>query len=1324
MKGACHACKSGCAGELGSWSGGCAGGPSRAPCGRSAASFIGNETYPGARKARLESKDMESRRKGAAKDSRRRNRSKANCAATEGALQGMSVRRLFVEKKKGFDVEAQEKLADFTQNLGVPVKEVRILNRYDVEGMDDESFAAAVRGVFSEPAVDTVYMDELPDTKGYTVFAAEYLPGQYDQRADSAAQCVQLQAHGERPDVRTAKVYLLKGVTKAQAGTIKKYVINPVDSREASMEPYDTLKMELDIPTGVETVKGFIKMTKAQIAGYVTENGYAMTAEDMLCAQDYFKSEKRDPTVTELKVLDTYWSDHCRHTTFLTKLDEVEFGSGPLSKAAQRVYEDYLDTRRKLGSKKDVCLMDLATIYVKEAKRAGKLSHMDESEEINACSIRHKIQTYDGERDYLIMFKNETHNHPTEIEPFGGAATCLGGAIRDPLSGRSYVYQAMRVTGSADPRESLADTMEYKLPQRKITREAAHGYSSYGNQIGLATGLVEEVYHEGYKAKRLEIGAVIAAAPAEQVKRKEPSEGDLVILIGGRTGRDGCGGATGSSKAHDEKSIEKCGAEVQKGNPLTERKLQRLFRNKKFSKLVKRCNDFGAGGVCVAIGELADGLDINLDAVPKKYEGLDGTELAISESQERMAVVIRPQDLDKVLKLAEDENLEATLVARVTDEGRMRLMWNGKTIVDITREFLNSNGATQHAKAKVADADTENLFAEKTEDTVEKTLLFLLSDLNICSQKGLVEMFDGSIGAGSVTMPLGGRYQMTPVQAMCAKIPVQDTDSKSATLMSYGMDPYLMEKSPFLGAVYAILLSEAKLTAGGGAVGDSWLTLQEYFERMTNDPARWGKPLAALLGAYYAQKELGVAAIGGKDSMSGTFKDIDVPPTLCAFCVAPVLAANVITPEFKQAGNKLYLLDIVRDQAGMPDFEDVKQKYDKLHKMIQDKAVVSAYAVERGGMLAGAAKCAFGNGLGVKLFPQDISELTRKMYGAVLVEAADIADPDFTLVGEIREEPFIEAMGESVPLARALEAYTSTLEPVFPTKTADGGRVDTPIYQKKDIFVSKYKTAIPRVVIPVFPGTNCEYDTAKAFEKAGAVASVVVMRNLSPLAIEESIKLLASEIANAQMIMLPGGFSGGDEPDGSGKFIATTFRSGRVKDATHDLLKNRGGLMLGICNGFQALIKLGLVPYGEIREMRDDSPTLTYNNIGRHVSCIVRTRITSANSPWLLLSEPGEIQSVAVSHGEGRFVATEKELKQLFKSGQVATQYVDFDGNPTMDVEFNPNGSMAAVEGIMSPDGRVLGKMGHSERAGLNIAKNIPGDYDQKIFESGVKYFR
>ncbi|BDF59784.1 phosphoribosylformylglycinamidine synthase [Christensenellaceae bacterium] len=1236
----------------------------------------------------------------------------------------MSVKRLFVEKKKGFDVEAQARKLDFKQNLGVPVTEVRILNRYDVEGIDDADFDAAVVSVFSEPAVDTVTYEEMPDKKGYSVFAVEYLPGQYDQRADSAAQCVQLLTRKERPNVRFAKIYFIKNVNKQQLETIKKYVINPVDSCEATLQKYDTLEMDLSIPTEVAVMDGFIKMNKKQVADFTAENGFAMTVEDMLCAQDYFKSEKRDPTITELKVLDTYWSDHCRHTTFSTALDKVEFADDPISREAEHVYEDYLDARRKMGREGDVCLMDLATAYVREAKRAGMLRNFDDSEEINACSIKQRIETDKGDRDYLIMFKNETHNHPTEIEPFGGAATCLGGAIRDPLSGRSYVYQAMRVTGSADPRESLKDTMEFKLPQRKITREAAHGYSSYGNQIGLATGLVEEVYHEGYKAKRLEIGAVIASAPAEQVIRERPVEGDLIVLIGGRTGRDGCGGATGSSKAHDEKSIEKCGAEVQKGNPLTERKLQRLFRNGEFSKMVKRCNDFGAGGVCVAIGELAEGLDIDLDAVPKKYEGLDGTELAISESQERMAVVVRPQDLDRVLALAAQENLEATLVARVTDTGRMRLFWNDKNIVDISREFLDTNGATQHAHARVEQFDTDGLFAEERKESVKDTLLSLLSDLNICSQKGLQEMFDSTIGAGSVTMPLGGVRQLSPVQAMCAKIPVDDADSKTATLMSYGLDPYMMSKSPFAGSVYAILLSVAKLVAAGGDMKEAWLTLQEYFERLHDDPQRWGKPLSALLGAYYAQRELGIAAIGGKDSMSGSFKNIDVPPTLCSFCVAPVAAKDVITPEFKQAGNKLYLMDIQRDENGLPDFGDVKRKYEKLHKMIQDKVVVSAYAVTRGGVLAGAAKCAFGNNLGVKLFSQHLERMTEKRYGAILVESPCIHDEDFEIKGEIREEPFLELMGETISLEDALKAYTQPLESVFATRTEDKGEVRTPLYKKKNIVVSRYKTAIPRVVIPVFPGTNCEYDTAKALETAGAIPRVVIMRNLSAQDIDESIRALESEIAHSQMIMLPGGFSGGDEPDGSGKFIATVFRNPRIKDATHELLKNKDGLILGICNGFQALIKLGLVPYGEIRDMTDDAPTLTYNNIGRHVSCMVRTRITSASSPWLMLCEPGEIHTVAVSHGEGRFVATEKEVRELLANGQVATQYVNFEGKPSMDIRYNPNGSMYAIEGIMSPDGRILGKMGHTERAGKYIAKNVPGEYDQKIFESGVKYFR
>ncbi len=1232
------------------------------------------------------------------------------------------VRRVYVEKKSGFDVEAQGHARDFRENLGEPVKSVRILNRYDAEGLSENDFSAAVAQVMSEGAVDTVTY-ELPQlSKTAQLFAVEYLPGQYDQRADSAAQCIQLLTRKERPLVRYAKLYIVEGAKDIEK--IKRYIINPVDSRQASLEEYDTLEMQLAIPHSVETVNGFLKKTKAEIAKYTKEFGFAMTTEDMLCAQEYFKSEKRDPTITELRVLDTYWSDHCRHTTFLTKLDNVTFANDDISKQAEHIYGDYLDARRELGSKKDICLMDLATIYPKEAKKAGLLKNLDESEEINACSIRCKVHTDKGKRDFLIMFKNETHNHPTEIEPFGGAATCLGGAIRDPLSGRSYVYQAMRVTGSGDPRESLADTMEYKLPQRQITKQAAHGYSSYGNQIGLATGLVDEVYHPGYKAKRLEIGAVIGAAPAENVVREQPRDGDVVVLIGGRTGRDGIGGATGSSKAHDEKSIEACGAEVQKGNPLTERKLQRLFRNPKFTKKVVRCNDFGAGGVCVAIGELAPALDIDLDAVPRKYEGLDGTEIAISESQERMAVVVRPRDASAVLALAAEENLEATVVAEIKDNGRMRLFWNGKAIVDLSREFLDSNGATQHAEAKVMQFGAKNLFDEKLEDTLEGTLISLLGDLNICSKKGLIEMFDSTIGAGSVTMPLGGKHQLAPIQAMCAKVPVLGEESSTATLMGYGFDPYLLEKSPFLGAAYAVLESVAKVVAAGGAVADCWLTFQEYFERMTGDSTRWGKPLGALLGAYWAQKELEIAAIGGKDSMSGSYKDIDVPPTLCSFCVAPVDAAHVITPELKTPGNKLYLMQIDRDEDGLPNFADAKEKYEELTKLIHDKVVVSAWAVGRGGYLLGAVKGAIGSGLGVKLFSESKKRLTQKHYGAILVEAASISHPNFKLMGEIREEPIIECCGESISLAQATEAFCAPLEGVFPTKTSDAGKVKTPLYKQQAFATNRYPTALPRVVIPVFPGTNCEYDTAAAFEKAGAIPRVVIIRNLSPAAIDKSVEQLVSEIKNAQIIMLPGGFSGGDEPDGSGKFIATTFRNPSVRDATMELLKNRDGLMLGICNGFQALIKLGLVPYGEIRDMEEDSPTLTYNTIGRHASCMVRTRVTSANSPWLQLCSAGDVHTVAISHGEGRFVAKEDEIAQLVKNGQVATQYIDFEGNPSMDVAFNPNGSMHAIEGIMSPDRRVLGKMGHSERMGSHVAINVPGEYDQKIFQSGVQYFR
>ncbi len=1231
------------------------------------------------------------------------------------------VNRLYVEKKPGFDVEAKSLLADFKENIGISgLKSVRVLNRYDVQGMATEDLEQAKQTIFSEPPVDRIL--ETPDFGGGYVFGMEYLPGQYDQRADSAAQCVQLLTKKERPIVRSAKIFVLEGaVTLPDIEKIKKYVINPVDSREASLAMPGNLEMQVAPPRDVPVMDGFTQMEGTGLEAFRQEMGFAMSESDIAFVQEYFLKEKRNPTLTELRVIDTYWSDHCRHTTFLTKLTDVEFEEG--ADTAKSIWAEYLEARIKLGAKKDICLMDLATMYVREAK--DSLKNLDLSEEINACSIKHKVKTSKGDLDYLIMFKNETHNHPTEIEPFGGAATCLGGAIRDPLSGRSYVYHAMRVTGSADPRESLADTMEYKLPQRKITREAAAGYSSYGNQIGLATGLVHEVYHPGYKAKRMEIGAVIGAAPAENVVRERPQKGDLIILIGGATGRDGCGGATGSSKAHDEKSIEECGAEVQKGNPLTERKLQRLFRNEGFSRLIKRCNDFGAGGVCVAIGELAESLDINLDAVPKKYEGLDGTELAISESQERMAVVVSPGDLEAVLAMAAAENLDATRVAEVTDSGRMRMFWRGRAIVDMNRAFIDSNGAPQYAKARVAAAGKQDLFAENTGETWRETVLGLVADLNSCSQKGLVERFDGSIGASSVTMPLGGMSQLTPVQAMAAKVPCQEGDAYSTTLMSFGLDPYLLSLNPLVGSAYSVLHSVAKIIAAGGGLDGIWLTLQEYFERLGEDPMRWGKPLAALLGAYLAQKRLGIAAIGGKDSMSGSFRDLDVPPTVCSFavCVADD-PAKIVTPEFKKAGNKLYLLDIKREANGLPDFEDVKSKYAALHMLMQDGKIASAFAVDRGGVIAAVAQCCLGNGLGANISIADKALLTRKLYGGILVEAAGLNDADFAEIGVLTEKPSVLVANEEIGLSEIERAFTGTLEAVFPTQTREPAMPKTGLYTEKKPYICKSKAAQPRVIIPVFPGTNTEFDSARAFEKAGARADILVIRNRSAADIEESIAELKKKIDASQIIMIPGGFSGGDEPDGSGKFIATTFRNPAVSDAVQNLLDNRDGLILGICNGFQALIKLGLVPYGRICDMREDSPTLTYNTIGRHMSRIVRTRITSAASPWFAGVEVGEVYSVAVSHGEGRFVATEPELKALFANGQAATQYVNPEGNPSMDIAHNPNGSMWAVEGITSPDGRVLGKMGHNERATEYTFKNVPGNWNQKLFESGVLYFK
>ena len=1240
------------------------------------------------------------------------------------------VKRIFVEKRSGFDIEASAALEDFKSSIGPSgLAGVRILLRYDVEGLSDEHFNKSVENVFCEPAVDTVFYENLELGEKDTAFAVEFLPGQYDQRADSAAQCIQLLTMESRPSVASAKVYILHGdISESELEAIKKYVINPVDSREASMDKPDTLTMNLRIPTEVDIVEGFTKMSENDLDDYRISNGFAMSREDILFARDYFSSIKRDPTITELKVIDTYWSDHCRHTTFQTKLTDIEFENGPVSTRTKEIYEDYLDARKFVYGDRDkpVCLMDMATMYVKEAKKRGTIKNLDESEEINACSIKHKIQTSKGEQDYLIMFKNETHNHPTEIEPFGGAATCLGGAIRDPLSGRSYVYQAMRVTGCADPREDISDTLEHKLPQLKLTRQAAAGYSSYGNQIGLATGLVHELYHEGYKAKRMEIGAVIAAAPSENVIRLRPEPGDVILLIGGRTGRDGCGGATGSSKAHDDKSIEDCGAEVQKGNPLTERKLQRLFRNGDFAKLVRRCNDFGAGGVCVAIGELADSLDVNLNKVPKKYEGLDGTELAISESQERMPVVVSADDAQKVLELADEENLEATIVAKVTDTGKMRFYWNDKLIVDIDRSFLDTNGAPQKAKVVVKNGEYKHLFREYEDGSLASTALSILSDLNVCSQKGLTERFDSTIGAGTVSMPLGGKTQLSPVQTMAAKIPVLGADTNAATLMSFGLDPYLMEQSPLHGAVYSIVSSVAKIAAAGGKLEDTWLTLQEYFEKLTS-AEKWGKPMSAVLGAWYAQRGLGIAAIGGKDSMSGSYNDLSVPPTLCSFAVCPTTVEQIITPELKTPGNKLYMLDIERDELSLPVFDVLKERYKDVYRRIQGGEIVSACAVERGGVLAAAVKQAFGNEIGIQFEESvSLSQLVSKRYGALLLEVLPESElpPEYQLIATLIDDAVVCKGGESIGFSRLQSAYTGTLERVFPTKTAQSGTIDTPIFHSVSYATPDLRIAKPRVVIPVFPGTNCEYDTAAAFEKAGAKADTLIIRNLNASSIEQSIDELVRLIKQAQIVMIPGGFSGGDEPDGSGKFIATTFRNPKVADAVMDLLKNRDGLMLGICNGFQALIKLGLVPYGEIRPMRSDSPTLTFNTIGRHVSCLVRTRITSANSPWLSGVNAGDVHTVAVSHGEGRFVASEQELESLIAAGQVATQYVDFSGNPSMDIRFNPNGSMAAVEGLMSPDGRVLGKMGHSERFVPGLMKNVPGEKDQKLFKSGVEYFR
>ena len=1258
------------------------------------------------------------------------------------------VRRVLVEKREGFDLEAKALKKDLVESLHIDnIENLRILNRYDVEGISEEVYENAAKTIFSEPNLDVVYYEEIPKLNDERVFAIEFLPGQYDQRGDWAAQCVQIVNQGIRPAINTAKVYILSGkITDEEFSKIKDYCINPVDSREASLEKPETLKMETEIPTTVEVLDGFIDLDENGLRTFVSEKGLAMTLGDLQHVQKYFKdTEKRNPTITEIKVLDTYWSDHCRHSTFMTEIENVKIEDGKFNDIVKEAYQMYLNSRDNVyvNRHKDICLMDIATVAVKELKKNGKLNDLDESEEINACSINVDVEVDGKMEKYLVMFKNETHNHPTEIEPFGGAATCLGGAIRDPLSGRSYVYQAMRVTGSADPRTTLEDTLPGKLMQRKITTEAAHGYSSYGNQIGLTTGQVAEVYDENFVAKRMEIGAVIAAAPKENVVRERPEAGDVIVLLGGKTGRDGCGGATGSSKEHSEESILTCSAEVQKGDAPNERKIQRFFRNKEVAQMIKRCNDFGAGGVCVAIGEIADSLDINLDLVPKKYDGLDGTELAISESQERMAVAIKKENKDKFIQLAVEENLEATHVATVTDTGYLRMFWNGKAIVDINREFLDTNGVKQTTDVHVTKVDEENTFFSSNEivkdvkcASMKDKFTKVLSDLNVCSQKGLVEMFDNTIGGNTVLMPFGGKYQATPTQGMVAKIPVLGGETNTSTIMTYGYNPKVGKWSPFHGALYAVVESVCKLVAIGGNYSTTRLTFQEYFEKLGNNPEKWGKPFSALLGAFYAQSKFEIPAIGGKDSMSGTFKDIEVPPTLVSFAVDTVDAKKVVSPEFKKADSKVVMLCVNKAENDVVDFEELKRNLDKVRELIHGNKVLSTYALGFAGVGEAISKMAFGNKIGFKFseeaekaFTDD--KLFEASYGNIVLELANddlsmLEGYNYVVLGSTVKEASIFIKGEELALDELYKAHCSTLEPIFPTKTEEvKSKIETISYiSQGEAKKSSLSIATPRVFIPAFPGTNCEYDSARAFERAGANASIRVFKNLTYKDIEDSIDTIVNEIKSSQIIMLPGGFSAGDEPDGSGKFIATVFRNPRVQEAINEFLTQKDGLMLGICNGFQVLIKLGLVPYGEIRVPSESAPTLTYNNIGRHQAKIARTRISSNKSPWLAQTNVGDIHNIAISHGEGKFVASEDVMRELIANGQVATQYVDFNNEATYDIEFNPNGSFYAVEGITSADGRVFGKMGHSERIGEEVYKNIIGEKDQKIFESGVKYFR
>ncbi len=1260
-----------------------------------------------------------------------------------------NVRRIYVEKKNKYAVHANSLQAEFNSYLGIDVDNVRVLIRYDIENVSSDTFARAIKTVFSEPPVDDVY-EESFDYNG-RIFSVEYLPGQFDQRADSAEQCIKLLNEEEEPVIRSATTYVIEGsITDEEFDAIKSYCINPVDSRESGTSKPDTLIDNYDEPDNVEVLDAFIEHSESELKNLYDSLNLAMTFKDFLHIQNYFRDdERRNPTITEIRVLDTYWSDHCRHTTFSTELTEVAFEDGYYRKPIEDTYNDYLDNFKILYKDRDdkyVCLMDLALLAMKKLKALGKLDDQEESDEINACSIVVPVEVDGKTEEWLVNFKNETHNHPTEIEPFGGAATCLGGAIRDPLSGRTYVYQAMRVTGASDPTVPVKDTIPGKLPQKKLVREAAHGYSSYGNQIGLATGYVKEVYHKDYVAKRMEIGAVMGAAPRRAVRRLTSDPGDKIILLGGRTGRDGIGGATGSSKAHNTESTLVCGAEVQKGNPPTERKIQRLFRREEVSYLIKKCNDFGAGGVSVAIGELADGLRVNLDLVPKKYAGLDGTELAISESQERMAVVVAPEDVDQFLEYATEENLEAIEVAEVTKEPRLVLNWRGKDIVNISRAFLDTNGAHQETKVALDMPSHDDVYVNEVvsdevksainNNDIEKAVISTVSNLNVCSQKGLVEMFDGSIGAGSVYMPFGGKYQLTETQSMVAKLPVLTGKTDVVTMMAYGFDPYVSSWSPYHGACYSILESVARIVSSGGDYKKIRFSFQEYFRRMSEDPHRWSQPFAALLGAYKAQMAFELPSIGGKDSMSGTFNDIDVPPTLVSFAVDVAKEGDVITPEFKEAGNKLVMFHLKRDEYDLPDFEHAKRMYEAIHEIIQSKGIVSAYTIDAYGAIAALSKMSFGNQLGYTIDETvPIKEMFLPQIGSIVAEVSDmgVVDDiiakfnltyDYAVIGEVNDKKQFVYKDTVIDIATMTDAWKQPLESVFPSRvTEDYSEINTKLYKADNVCICKNKTAVPKIFIPVFPGTNCEYDSANAFKEAGAEPIVKVFKNQSALDIRDSVEIFTKAIEESQMIMFPGGFSAGDEPEGSAKFFATAFRNEKMKEAVMKLL-DRDGLVLGVCNGFQALIKLGLVPFGEIHTQTEASPTLTYNVINRHISKMVYTKVVSNKSPWLSQATLGGVYTNPASHGEGRFVANDEWLDKLFENGQVATQYVNESGNPTMDEEWNVNGSYRAIEGITSPDGRVLGKMAHIERKGRSVAMNIYGEQDMRIFESGVNYFK